>query len=488
MKNPAKQYYFVTTSIPYINGEPHVGHTYELIAADVLARYARRSYENVILSTGTDEHGGKVEEKARELGKPVKEYADEMSARWRELGPLVNMSADRFIRTTDAGHEQRAALIWKALKDDIYKSKYSGWYCTGCEAFVTEAVAKENKGVCPNHQKPYEKIEEENYFFKLSKYSDQIKEAITTGSFKVIPESRRNEILYVVNEGLEDISISRPKDKISWGIPVPDDPKQVMYVWFEALMNYITVLGYPEHSDFKTFWPANVQVVGKDISRFHAAIWPGMLLGLNVSLPKTLYVHGFVNIDGQKISKSLGNVIHPREVTEKYGIDALRYYLMRHVPAYDDGDFSWDRIEEVYNNELANELGNAVSRTMAMIIKYQNGIIGDMPPSEHDIAQYKTAMEDCRFDRALEEAWEQVRGLNQYVDEQKPWVIAKDNDYDHLREVLAYMSSCLIEIAELLEPFMPETSAKIKYIFSTGVIQQTDGTLFPKHDTKNSSH
>ena len=475
--------YYVTTSIPYINGEPHIGHTFELLTADVLARYARQHGKKVILSTGTDEHGGKIQEKADELNKPIREYADEMSARWRELGPLVNMSNDRFIRTTDAGHEQRAALIWKSLEKFIYKAKYSGWYCTGCEAFVTESTAKENKGVCPIHNRPYEKIEEENYFFKLSVFTKQITEAITSGSFRIIPDTRKNEILGIIKEGLEDVSISRPKDKISWGIPVPDDPNQVMYVWFEALMNYITVLGYPENQDFKDFWPADVQVIGKDISRFHALIWPGMLLGLGAALPKTLYIHGFINIDGKKISKSLGNVVHPRDVVEKHGVDALRYYVLRHTPSYGDGDFTWEKFENAYNGELANELGNAVSRTEAMITKYQRGVIGDIPPSEHDSAQYHKHLEDCRFDRALGEVWEQIRGLNQYIDEQKPWVIAKTNDAEHLQQVLAYMCSDLLEISELLKPFLPDTSAKIKNIFETGVVKPSQSTLFPKTQT-----
>jgi methionyl-tRNA synthetase len=481
--NKTQKYFYITTSIPYINGDPHIGHTYELVAADVLARVARKKVGHVLLVTGTDEHGGKIQEKANELGKPVIEYVNEMSARWRELGPLVNMSNDRFIRTTDVGHEQRAALIWKALEKDIYKSRYSGWYCTGCEEFVTEATAKENNGTCPIHKKPYEKVEEDNYFFKLSAYADEITAKIMSGEFRITPDSRKNEILHVLKEGLDDISISRPKEKLSWGVPVPGDKDQVMYVWFEALMNYITVLGFPEHEDFKKYWPANIQVIGKDIIRFHAAIWPGMLLALGVPLPKQLYVHGFVNINGQKISKSLGNVIHPREVIDKYSVDSLRYFLMRHVPSYGDGDFTWQRFEEVYNNELANELGNAVSRTAAMIIKYQHGIIGDIPGSQHDIAQYEAALEDCRFDKALEEVWEQVRGLNQYIEEEKPWVLAKNNDSDHLREVLAYMTSNLLEIAELLEPFMPETAQKISYIFSTGVVQKIEGTLFPKHET-----
>lgn len=474
--------YFITTSIPYVNGEPHLGHAFEFVMADVLARAARAQGKPVIFSTGTDEHGGKIAEKAKELGTSPKEFTDKMSENFRTLAKTLNISNDRFIRTTDNGHEQRAQLIWKALEKDIYKHKYSGLYCTGCESFVTEAVAKENKGTCPHHNKPYEKIEEENYFFKLSKYAPQIEKAITDGSFQVVPATRKHEIMHVIKEGLEDISISRPKEKIAWGIPVPGDSNQVMYVWFEALMNYITVLGYPEHDDFKKFWPANVHVIGKDILRFHAAIWPGMLLGLGVKLPKVLYVHGFINIDGQKMSKSLGNYVLPNEIIEEYGTDAFRYYFLRHIPSYDDGDFSWQKLHEAYNNELANELGNAVQRTAAMINQYQNGIIGTFPEAEHDIAQYLEALEHCKFDRALDEVWEQVRGLNQYIDEQKPWEINKTGDAEHLREVLAYQVGCLLEIAKLLEPFMPETAQKMRHVFESGVVRPLEGTLFPRKE------
>jgi methionyl-tRNA synthetase len=455
----------------------------EVIIADVLARTARAQGKPVIFATGTDEHGGKIEEKAAEAGLTPLEFATKISDKFKALAKDLNVSNDRFIRTTDKGHEQRAVLIWKALAKDIYKAKYSGWYCTGDEAFFTEAVVKENNGVCPAHNRKYEKIEEENYFFKLSAYTAQIKKAINDSSFRVIPHTRRNEILSVINDGLEDISISRPKDKIGWGIPVPGDTKQVMYVWFEALMNYITVLGYPEHEDFKQFWPANVQVIGKDIIRFHAAIWPGMLLSLGLPLPKTLYVHGFVNAQGgQKMSKSLGNVVAPHDVIKEYGADAFRYFFLRHIPSYEDGEFSWERLHSAYNNELANELGNAVQRTAAMITQYQNGIIGDTPSAEHDQAQYWQALEDCRFDRALDEVWEQVRGLNQYIDEAKPWVINKDGDADHLREVLAYQVGCLLEIAEMLTPFMPETALKIRHAFEEGVIRPSKTSLFPRKE------
>lgn len=474
--------YYVTTSIPYVNGDPHIGFAMELLQADVLARSARAKNRSVILSTGTDEHGGKVAEKAKELGFETKAFTDQISTSFREVAKSLNISNDRFIRTTDSGHEQRAQLIWKNLKKDIYKGSYTGWYCTGCEAFVTEATAKDNNGSCPIHGKPYEKIEEENYFFKLSAYGPQIQKIIENGSFRIIPATRKHEILNVVKDGLDDISISRPKDKISWGIPVPGDNTQVMYVWFEALMNYITVLGYPEYEDFKKFWPANVQVIGKDILRFHAAIWPGILLGLGLPLPKVLYVHGFITVDGQKMSKSLGNVLHPQKIIDEYGTDALRYYFLRHIPSYEDGDFSWERLHAAYNNELANELGNVVQRTAAMIKQYQNGIVGTMPEAEHDQAQYWAALEDCRFDRALGEVWQQIRGLNQYIDETKPWEINKKGDADHLREVLAYLVSCILEIAEMLQPFMPETAEKITYGFADGVVRPMETSLFPRKD------
>jgi len=475
--------YYVCTAIPYVNAEPHIGTAMDLLTADVLARAAAQRGDNVIFSTGTDEHGGKIAEKAAENKQKPQEFVDDISKRFVELGKLLNVSNNRFVRTTDKAHEQRAQIIWKALAKDIYKAKYTGWYCTGDEAFFTETEVKANNGICPNHNRPYEKIEEENYFFKLSNYTEAIHKAIQSGQYRIVPETRRNEILSLLKEGLEDISISRPKDKISWGIPVPGDTHQVMYVWFEALMNYITVLGYPEHDDFKHFWPANVQVIGKDIIRFHAAIWPAILLGLGIALPKQLYVHGFITVEGKKMSKTLGNVVHPKDIIDKYGVDAFRYYFLRHIPSYEDGDFSWERFENAYNNELANELGNAVQRTTAMIVKYQNGLIGDIPEAEHDIAKYEAALADCRFDRALDEVWEQVRGLNQYIDEEKPWEIAKQGDDEHLREVLAYQASNLIEIADLLAPFLPDTAAQIKSVFAEGIARPIEGTLFPKHDT-----
>lgn len=479
--------FYVTTSIPYVNSEPHIGFAMELVQADVLARYARQRGLPTIFATGTDEHGGKIAEKAAEAKITPKEFADKISASFQDILPLLDISNDKFVRTTDQAHEQRAQLIWADLSDYIEKGSYTGWYCTGDEAFFPEKVVKENKGICPAHNRPYEKIKEENYFFKLSAFTAKVKEAIESGALAIYPQTRKHEILSVLNEGLEDISVSRPKEKIAWGIPVPGDDSQVMYVWFEALMNYITVLGYPEHQDYKSFWPANLQIIGKDILRFHAAIWPAMLLALKQPLPKALYVHGFVTVDDQKMSKTLGNVVAPRDIVEKYGADAFRYFFLRHIPSYGDGDFSWERLEAAYNNELADQLGNAVSRTAAMVLRYQQGVTGTIPDAEHDMGPYKESLGQCRFDKALDEVWEQVKGLNQYIEETKPWEIAKTDDQDHLRETLAYMVGALQEISVLLAPFMPATAARIKDTFASGVIKKQPEPLFPKYQTAKQS-
>ncbi|MGB4758583.1 MAG: methionine--tRNA ligase [Candidatus Saccharimonadales bacterium] len=473
--------FYITTSIPYVNGDPHIGFAMELIQADVLARQARLEGKDVIYSAGSDEHGTKVAQKAEELGLTPKAFTDQMSEKFRELGELLNVSNDRFVRTTDPGHEQRAQIIWKNLSKDIYKARYIGWYDVRQEEFVPESQLDPER-TKPDHPQAYQKLEEENYFFRLSKYRQQIWDAIEKDELKIVPKTRRNEIISLLKEGLEDISISRPKDKLDWGVPVPGDKTQVMYVWFEALMNYLTVLGYPEHDDFKKFWPANVQVVGKDITRFHAAIWPGMLLSLGLPLQKLLYVHSFITVEGAKMSKSVGNVIAPADVVAKYGVDAFRYYFLRHIPSYEDGDYSVERFENAYNNELANELGNTVQRTAVMIQKYQNGIIGDIPEAEHDETPVIEALNECRFDRALDSIWELIRGLNQYIDEAKPWMVAKEKDEQHLKEILAYQVSCLLQIAGLLKPFLPETAEKIEAIFAEGIIRPLDGTLFPKNE------
>jgi len=478
----SKKNFYVTTAIPYVNGKPHLGHAILHLYADVAARYHRAIGDNVLFSSGTDEHGAKIAEAAEKAGVPVKDFVDGVSREFRDGLKELGISNDRFIRTTDEAHEQRSQIIWKHLEKDIYKKAYKAMYCVGCEEFKTDTHVKETNGVCPLHNRKYDEIEEENYFFALSKYNEQIKKAISIDAFLVTPKSRKHEIMSVINEGLQDISISRPSDKISWGIPVPGDKTQVMYVWFEALLNYVTVLGYPEHEDFKTYWPADLQVIGKDILRFHAAIWPGILLGLGLALPKCLYVHGFVTSDGQKMSKTLGNVVDPLEVVKDYSLDAFRYFFLRYGPTISDSDFTWERFETAYNSELANELGNGVQRVVSMVNRYQDGIIGDIPVAGHDMGEYHNAINDCRFDIALNEVWDQVRGLNQYIEETKPWEISKQGDTDHLREVLASCAGNILEIAGLLEPFMPSTSFKMIELLGGGIIKQQVGesTLFPK--------
>lgn len=416
--------YYITTSIAYVNAAPHIGYAMELLEADVLARAARQRGDDVVFCTGTDEHGTKIAQKAAEAGKEPKAFVDEISVAFSVLLQDANISNDRFIRTTDPDHEKRAQLLWKALGDDIYKAKYIGWYDVRQEEFVPESHADPAR-MKPDHPQAYQKLEEDNYFFRLSKYNNQIREQIESGAFQIVPETRRNEILSLLKEGLEDISVSRPKEKLAWGIPVPGDKDHVMYVWFEALMNYLTVLGYPDGQDLKDYWPASVQVVGKDITRFHAAIWPAMLMSLGLPLAKQLYVHSFITVGGEKMSKSIGNVISPKEIIDKYGTDAFRYFFLRHIPSYNDGDFSWETYDSAYNNELANELGNTVQRTAVMVQKYQEGAIGNLPPGEHDRGAMDEALSECRFDRALDEIWQQVRGLNQYIDEEKPWEMSK---------------------------------------------------------------
>lgn len=476
-------HYYVTTSIPYVNADPHVGHAMEFMYADVLARYHRQQGHQVIFSTGTDEHGGKNAEAAQALGVTPKAHVDSLSENFKTLCAQLDISYDRFIRTTDKQHEVGAQAIWKKLKPFIYKGAYTGMYDQKEEEFITIEKAKEIKAADPDRYNRLKQIQEENYFFKLSAFTEPIKKAISEGSFRIVPSSGKHEILSVLESGLEDISVSRPKDKLDWGIPVPDDKDHVMYVWFEALMNYITVLAYPKPEDLRLFWPADVQIVGKDILRFHAAIWPAMLLALKLPLPKALYVHGFVTLNGKKMSKSVGNVVAPKEILDIYGSDAMRYYFLRHIPSYGDGDFTWDKMLAAYNGELGNELGNLVQRVAAMIVKYQNGAVGDIPVGEHDMGPYTDAMDAFRFDKALESVFGMVRGLNQYIDEEKPWVIAR-GDGDHLREVLAYAVGSLLQIQRLLEPFLPATAQKIEQIFSGDIVELPKESLFPRLEEK----
>jgi methionyl-tRNA synthetase len=339
---------YITTAIPYVNGAPHIGHAMDYCLADTYARYQRMIGSEVKFQAGTDEHGNKIYLKAKELGVPTETYVTENAEKFKQFISELNVSYTDFIRTTDAEHERRCQEIWRRLKEHIYLAKYEGWYCTGCERFVTEKECQENHGVCPDHQKPYEKLEEENYYFRISDFKERIFEAINSGEMLILPDFRKNEILKLLEDS-PDVSISRPRSQLAWGVPVPDDDSQVMYVWIDALANYITVLGYPDE-DISEWWPAKAQFVGKDILRFHAIIWPAILLGLNLPLPQVLVSHGMVLADGQKMSKSIGHVVAPMEVLNRHGLDAFRYFFLRHIDTFADSDFTWDKLEDAYNN------------------------------------------------------------------------------------------------------------------------------------------
>jgi methionyl-tRNA synthetase len=320
---------------------------------------------------------------------------------------------------------------------------------------------------------------------RCSDFSDQIREAIESNKMRILPEFRKKELLELIKDGIKDVSISRPRKSLSWGVPVPDDPEQVIYVWIDALSNYITVLGYPDKSEYKDYWPADVQVVGKDILRFHAIIWPAILLGIGLSLPKKLLVHGFINVGGTKISKSIGNTVDPSEIIDAYGLDAFRYYLARHIPTQDDGDFTWEKFENAYNNELGNDLGNLVQRTASMIKRYQAGVIGDITSGEHDMGPYHKAVENLEFDKAYDEIWGMIRSLNQYLEQVKPWEIAKTREKDteaegHLAEVLSRSAGALLQIADMLIPFLPATAKAMHELFENGVVPDELTPLFPK--------
>jgi methionyl-tRNA synthetase len=481
----SKQHLYITTAIPYVNGAPHIGHAMDYTLADIWARYQRQQGHEVRFQVGTDEHGNKIAAKAAEQGLEPKAYTDTMYTMFESFIQKLGVEYTDFIRTTDIHHEAAVQYIWQKLQPYIYKGTYEGWYCVGCESFVTDKEAADNNGICPDHNQPYQRLSEDNYYFKLSAFGPQIKEAIEKHRFNIVPEFRKNEIVALLDSGLNDVSISRPKKNLSWGIPVPGDPDQVMYVWIDALSNYITVLGYPDNADWENYWPADVQVIGKDILRFHAAIWPAMLLALDLPLPKSLLVHGHVIVGGTKMSKTLGNVIDPIQIIDEYGVDAFRYFFSRHIPTLDDGDFTWEKFEAAYNGELANDLGNLVSRVAKMVLNYQAGVVGDELQAEHDTGPYRAAMDSLQFNKALDELWVSVRSLNQYLESVKPWELAKqmgkDEDAEkHIGEILAHSVGTLNQIARMIEPFMPTTAETIRATFKDGVVREQPAVMFPK--------
>lgn len=476
---------YITTAIPYVNGTPHIGNALDYLIADIWSRYQKQNGREVRFQVGTDEHGNKIAAKAAAENLMPQAYADKMYGNFEQLMRKVGAEFTDFIRTTEGHHIGAVQYIWQQLEPHIYKDNYEGWYCVGHEAFFTEKEVAETEGVCPDHQTPYERVKEENYFLRTSDFTEEIRTAIETNKMQIVPSFRKKEFLELIKDGVKDVSISRPRKSLSWGIEVPGDPEQVMYVWLDALSNYITVLGYPDKEGWKDFWPAEVQVVGKDILRFHAGIWPAMLLGLGLPLPKKLLVHGFINVNGAKMSKTVGNVIDPNEIIDQYGVDAFRYFFSRHIPTLDDGDFTWEKFEMAYNTELANDLGNLVSRVVNMLTRYESGVIGESPQGEHDMQLYREAMDGLEFDKALDRVWVMVRSLNKYIDDVKPWEIAKSREKNqdaeaHLSEVLAHCAGNLLQIADLLVPFMPDTAAKIHATFENGVVTPFEGVMFPK--------
>lgn len=520
--------FYITTPIFYVNDKPHIGHAFSMVLADALVRYQRLLGKEVYFLTGVDEHGAKVLRAAEAKGKEVGKFIDENAEKFKQLVKILNISNDDFIRTSDQKrHWPAAQLIWKKLAEagDIYKSYYKGLYCVGCEAFITEKDLADGK--CKDHGKEPEKIEEENYFFRLSKYTKEIELIIKNNELRIIPESRKNEILALLERGLEDVSFSRPSKDISWGIPVPGDPTQTMYVWCDALTNYISALGYAsgDDSNFKRFWPADLHIIGKDILRFHGAIWPGMLLSAGLFFPKAILVHGHILSGGQKMSKTLGNVADPFDLAERFGASALRYYLLREISPFEDGDFTEEKFLESYNANLANGLGNLASRISKMAEQYFGGKI--KKPSEEIAAsvplkkemnlfsekkyehgkdidffsisyatenfvwpEYKKAMENLELNKAMDFIWILMSQMDKYIDEYKPFILVK-TDKAKTEAVLWNLLYGIAFTAWLLAPFLPETSEKI---FKTiGVVQNSKekwsdfnvistAALFPRKD------
>ena len=475
---------FISTAIPYVNARPHIGFAMECIQTDTVARYLRLTGYDCFSLTGSDENSLKNVRAAEEEGITTRELCDRNTQMFYDLMESLNLATTDFIRTSSDRHITGAQALWSKCKpDDIYKKHYSGLYCVGCEDFYTEKDCPDKK--CPDHGTDLELIEEENYFFKLSNYEDQLLELIESGTLRIIPNTKRNEILSFIKGGLHDFSISRSRKRAGdWGIPVPGDDDQVMYVWYDALANYITALGLEDESEnFKRFWleaPRRIHMIGKGINRFHTVYWPAMLMSVGIPVPTEVFVHGYLTINGEKISKSLGNVIDPVKQVEQFGCDAVRYYLLRAVSPFEDGDYGEARFREVYNADLANNLGNLARRVETLSAK-----AGHIPKRE-DVADapegYHKAMDDYRFNTAIATLWSVASGLNLRIEEVKPWDLAKQDKTEELAIFLDEMISGLRCIAHWLTPFLPETAQKLADMFTPDTPIVRGDPLFPRLD------
>lgn len=457
---------FITTPLYYVNASPHIGHAYTQIAADCLSRYYRSTGREVYFLTGTDEHGEKIAQAAEVEGRKVEEFVDQGVERFKELWDNLEIEYDQFIRTTQKEHINTVEKVLNQLRDKglIYKDLYEGWYCVPCESFYTPSQVKQGN-VCPECNRELEKLKQESYFFKLSKFKKPLLKHIRENPDFIMPDTRRNEILGFLDQPLKDLSISRID--VRWGIPINFDSKHTVYVWFDALLNYISAPGYESNKDkFNKIWPADVQLIGKDILKFHAVIWPAMLMALDLELPKTIFAHGWWTVKGEKMSKSLGNVVNPINIIDKWGVSALRYFLLRQISFGADGIFSEQQFSSRYETELANELGNLLSRVLGMIEKYQPDYTpgpddGFSELSESIIKELDVLYEKLQFNTVLEEIWVLIKKANTYVEETKPWQL-KNEDPEKLNVVLTNLFEVLKIISQLIYPFMPGTSKEMK--------------------------
>ena len=483
--------FFITTAIDYVNASPHIGHALEKVVADVISRYYRLQGEEVLFLTGTDEYSLKNVQAAEKEKITVKELVDRYAQLFFSFKEALNLSFDDFIRTTEKRHFVGAQKLWLACQNDIYKKSYQGLYCVGCERFYKEKEL--SHGHCPVHQTIPELIEEENYFFRLSKYQKQLRKIIEKGELEIIPQNRKNEVLSFIDQGLEDICISRSAQRArGWGIDVPDDPSQKIWVWFDALSNYINALGYGEDSEkFYQWWENNenkLHIIGKDILRFHAIYWPAILLSANLSLPKQIFIHGFITVNNQKMSKSLGNVIDPFELVKKYGTDAVRYFLTAEFPATEDGDFTYEKFEARYNADLANGIGNLFERVFAMAKNADlRGLNADLRGLDKEIldfyektdASYLSKMDNYQLYEALVAVFSFAKKLDQYINQKEPWQLIK-NKNPEAEKILNTLIFGVKNIISWLKPFMPAKMERAENYLKNLSSQEEKMNLFPR--------